>query len=65
VAQLADVEHDGERLYTGSLVDPWGSDYILRKRKRGIRWEVVSLGPDSKADTDDDIVVVERRRGGL
>lgn len=65
VAQLADVEHDGEKLYTGSLVDPWGSEYILRKRKRGIRWEVVSLGPDSKADTDDDIVVVERRRGGL
>ena len=63
--QLADVEHGGEKLYTGPFVDPWGSDYILRKRKRGARWEAVSLGPDKKAGTDDDIILAEPRRGGL
>ena len=63
--QLADVEHGGEKLYTDPFVDPWGSDYILRKRKRGARWEAVSLGPDKKAGTDDDIILAEPRRGGL
>jgi hypothetical protein len=63
--ELAEIVRNGSKLYSGELVDPWGSDYILRKRKRGVRWEAVSLGPDKKADTDDDIIVAEPRRGGL
>lgn len=63
--ELAEIVRNGSKLYSGELVDPWGSDYILRKRKRGVRWEAASLGPDKKVDTDDDIIVPEPRRGGL
>lgn len=63
--EMAAIVRNGTKLYSGELVDPWGSDYILRKRKRGLRWEAVSLGPDKLVDTDDDILAAEPRRGGL
>jgi len=63
--ELFAMERDGNKAYAGALVDPWGSDYVLRKRKRGLRWEAVSYGQDQKPDTEDDIIVVEPRLGGL
>ena len=65
VRQLADLEHDGKKVYAGPFEDPWGSAYVLRKRARGNRWEAVSLGPDKLIGTKDDIVMVEPRLGGL
>lgn len=63
--ELFAIERDGNKAYAGALVDPWGNDYVLRKRKRGSRWEAVSYGQDKKPDTEDDIIVVEPRLGGL
>ena len=56
---------DGKPLYAGPLQDPWGSEFVVRKRQVGIRWEVVSAGQDKKLGTDDDLVVVEERSGGM
>lgn len=61
--ELAELVRNGEKVYTGPLVDPWGSDFRLEKRKRGRRWQAVSLGPDKLAGTDDDIVIAEPRSG--
>jgi hypothetical protein len=55
----------GEPAYTGSAKDPWGNDYVLRKRPTGSRWEAASAGPDGKPGTPDDLVEIEPRRGGL
>lgn len=51
--------------YVGPTQDPWGKDYVLRKRPVGGRWEAVSGGQDGVLGTADDLVVIEPRRGGL
>jgi hypothetical protein len=55
----------GEPAYTGPVKDPWGNDYVLRKRPTGARWEAASAGPDGKLATADDLTAIEPRRGGL
>ncbi len=66
VAELAATKaDDGTAVYAGPTTDPWGKDYLLRKRPTGSRWEAVSVGQDGTLDTADDLVVVEPRRGGL
>lgn len=47
--------------YKIQMVDPWGSDFRIEKRKWGSRWALVSNGPDKQPGTDDDIKVVEPR----
>jgi hypothetical protein len=47
--------------YAGPVQDPWGHDYVVRKRPTGQRWEVMSLGQDGVAGTADDLVVQEPR----
>lgn len=61
VRELAAAELDGARVYEGPVQDPWARDYVLRQRPNGVRWEVLSLGPDGVADTDDDLVAQEPR----
>jgi hypothetical protein len=53
------------RLYDGPVKDPWGQDYVVRKRPIGTRWEAASAGQDKAFGTDDDLVVIEPRAGGL
>ena len=65
VHEIREAERLGAEPYSGPVQDPWGNDYIIEKRKIGIRWQVKSLGQDGKPDTADDIVVQEPRRGGL
>lgn len=66
VAELAaGKQADGTPFYAGPVQDPWGSDYVLQKRKVGVRWEVVSAGQDKQLGSDDDLVVVEERTGGM
>ena len=62
---LAGKRADGTPFYAGPVQDPWGSDYVLRKRQVGVRWEVVSAGQDKQLGSDDDLVVVEERTGGM
>jgi hypothetical protein len=63
VAAFAALPRGSERWYAGPVQDPWGTDYVLRLRANGVRWEAVSAGEDRKIGTDDDLVVVEPRRG--
>lgn len=62
VQDLAKLEQNGEQVYPGPFVDPWGSAVRITHRKYGNRWKAISMGPDQQADTDDDIVVEEPRR---
>ncbi|MBL8728767.1 MAG: type II secretion system protein GspG [Planctomycetes bacterium] len=62
VQELAAAEVGGARVYQGPVQDPWGHDYVIRARPSGVRWEVLSLGEDGLADTDDDLVAQEPRR---
>lgn len=65
VVELA-APRDGEApFYAGPRQDPWGHDYVVRKRPVGTRWEVVSGGQDGVLGTDDDLVLVEERSGGM
>lgn len=50
-----------ERWYSGPVQDPWGHDYVVRKRPTGLRWEVMSAGQDGVPGTADDLVVQEPR----
>ncbi|HZN39449.1 MAG TPA: type II secretion system protein GspG [Planctomycetota bacterium] len=59
VRELA-AERD-QRWYTGPVQDPWGRDYVVRKRPTGLRWEVMSAGQDGAAGTADDLVAQEPR----
>lgn len=61
VHELAAAELSGARVYEGAVQDPWGRDYVLRRRPNGVRWEVLSRGADGVADTDDDLVAQEPR----
>lgn len=61
VQELAGAEQAGARLYTGPVQDPWDHHYVIRQRPNGVRWEVLSLGQDGVAGTDDDLVVQEPR----
>lgn len=54
-----------EPAYAGPAQDPWGQDYVVRKRPQGTRWEAASAGQDKTMGTDDDLVVIEPRAGGL
>lgn len=63
--ELAKITRDGAPAYDGEMTDPWGTDYKLEKRTRGLRWQAASAGQDKQWGTDDDIVVAEPRRGGL
>lgn len=65
VAQLATASEANKPLYTGPMQDPWGHDYVVRKRPTGTRWEVASAGQDGRFGSDDDLVLVEARGGGL
>lgn len=66
VAQLASTPRAADAMwYGGPRQDPWGRDYVLRKRAVGIRWEAVSAGQDGEVGTDDDLVAQEPRGGGL
>ena len=38
---------------------------MIRKRPQGTRWEAASAGQDKAMGTDDDLVVIEPRAGGL
>ena len=64
-AELSAAKRDGAPLYTGPVQDPWGHDYVVQKRPTGTRWQVTSAGQDGVRGSDDDLVVVEARRGGL
>lgn len=55
----------GAPIYIGPGQDPWGQDYVVRKRPQGTRWEAASAGQDKAMGTDDDLVVIEPRAGGL
>ena len=44
---------------SGGREDPWGTPYIIRELS-GRRIEVISAGPDTIEDTEDDIVFPER-----
>jgi hypothetical protein len=61
VQEVAAAESDGKRVYAGPVQDPWGHDYVIRARPSGVRWEVLSLGQDGVAGTDDDLVAQEPR----
>lgn len=65
VRELAAADRGGSPWYVGPVADPWGRDYVVRKRTSGVRWEVLSVGPDGAAGTDDDLVEQEPRAGGL
>jgi hypothetical protein len=65
VAELAAAARDGKPVYTGPARDPWGHDYVLQKRPIGVRWQAVSGGQDGVVGTADDLVEIEKRRGGL
>ncbi|MCA8964032.1 MAG: type II secretion system protein GspG [Planctomycetes bacterium] len=66
VARLASTPREADAMwYAGPRQDPWGNDYVLRKRSVGIRWEVLSAGQDGELGTDDDLVAQEPRGGGL
>jgi hypothetical protein len=56
--------HESNR-YVGPQQDPWGKDYVLRKRPTGSLWEAVSGGQDGVLGSADDLTAVEPRRGGL
>lgn len=60
-----EVAEKKPRLYDGPVKDPWGQDYIVRKRPIGTRWEAASAGQDKAFGTADDLVVIEPRAGGL
>lgn len=65
-AELVAWRDDGGMLiYAGPAQDPWGQDYVIRKRPQGTRWEAASAGQDKAMGTDDDLVVIEPRAGGL
>ena len=36
----------GASIYAGPAQDPWGQDYVVRKRPQGTRWEAASAGQD-------------------
>jgi hypothetical protein len=55
----------GAPIYVGPAQDPWGQDYVVRMRPQGTRWEAASAGQDKAMGTDDDLVVIEPRAGGL
>ena len=55
----------GKDRYAGPTQDPWGHDYVVRRRPVGTRFEVASGGPDGAFGTADDMTLVEARRGGL
>ena len=63
--ELAAAPFPENTRYVGPAQDPWGKDYVLRKRPVGGRWEAVSGGQDGVLGTADDLVVIEPRRGGL
>lgn len=65
LARLGEAALDDAQRYTGPAQDPWGHDYVLRKRPVGSRWEAVSAGQDGQLGTADDLVAFEPRRGGL
>lgn len=69
VPSAADVvawrDDGGMLIYAGPAQDPWGQDYVIRKRPQGTRWEAASAGQDKAMGTDDDLVVIEPRAGGL
>lgn len=65
VAELAAPREGKDPFYTGPQQDPWGHDYVVRKRQVGTRWEVVSGGQDGVLGTEDDLVLVEERSGGM
>ncbi len=58
-------DDQGMPIYIGPAQDPWGQDYVVRKRPQGTRWEAASAGQDKAMGTDDDLVVIEPRAGGL
>jgi hypothetical protein len=58
-------DDQGAPIYAGPAQDPWGQDYVIRKRPQGTRWEAASAGQDKAMGTDDDLVVIEPRAGGL
>ena len=62
VSEVLALEVEGAKVYTGPLVDPWGSEFRVQGRKYGNRWQVISDGPDRKSEADDDIKIVEPRR---
>jgi hypothetical protein len=62
VKQLAETASADAPYYSGPAQDPWGRDYVVRKRPTGSRWEVSSVGPDGVPGTDDDLVVQEPSR---
>jgi len=65
VHDIAASKSGGVPRYAGNTKDPWGNDYVIERRKNGVRWQVRSLGQDGVKDTDDDLVVQEPRGGGL
>ena len=41
-------------------VDPWGEQYVIRKKDGRLSFEVISFGPDRLEDTEDDISYPKR-----
>jgi general secretion pathway protein G len=53
---LTSPDEKGKAWYMESLPkDPWDRDYELRQGNTPDDWEVISLGPDGLAGTEDDI----------
>ena len=41
--------------FTSNPTDPWGTEYEIRRGEHPGTWEVISHGPDTLPDTEDDI----------
>jgi len=62
-ARLRAASDDGKLPGRDDGRDPWGREYVLRFVDG--RYQVLCLGSDGEADTDDDLVEVEPSTGGL
>jgi general secretion pathway protein G len=62
LAELSDPDAKGRPWLESLSKDPWDHDYLIRVRDRG-DFEVVSLGPDGRENTDDDISSRDRKDG--
>lgn len=52
--------------FTEVPIDPWGNPYEIRRGEHRGTWEVLSIGPDTLPDTEDDIsskTLRDRKKG--
>jgi len=54
-AELAQLKVDGEPVYAGPFVDPWGTPYRVELRPGKQLWQARSAGPDKRFGSRDDL----------